>query len=161
MNKKVKEMLQRHCQDQAAAHTKAAEACTKIAERHSAIAADEANPSMAAHHMDLSECHKAAGSAHVAAADACLATHKSLGEIETDEIATGGSGDIKALASQVSNLVKYLADNANRISPNPMTPARPTLIPRFGGQGNPHADAISKVDPCLKHLVDDSSEAAT
>jgi hypothetical protein len=160
MHQKEKEMFQRHCQDQAAAHTKAAEACSKIADRHSAIAADEANPSMAAHHRDLAECHKAAGSAHVAAADACLATHKSLGEIETEEIATGSSGDVKALTTQVGDLIKFLGDNSRRVSPIPLTAApRPTIIPRFGAQA-PDPDAVKKVVPELRHLVDEDAEAA-
>src|SRR5580692_8648148 len=141
----------------AAHHAVMAGHCKATADAHGSLAEHCAltDPTAARSHREISDSHKEMAACHVNEGQRHLDCAKAVGELPTSEIAgaSGGeSNDVKALAAQVGDLVKFLGDNANRISPNPMTPARPTLIPRFGAQA-PDPDAVKKVVPELQHLV--------
>ena len=163
----AKEHVQEICKCGAEHEMKVAKCHVEAADRHDARAKDleVSDPSGSVFHKGEADWHRAkAADLHTSHGEKLLAMHKSAGEIPDE---AGGptekvqGDDLKALAAQVSSLVKFLGDNAGRVSPNPRSPApRPTLAPRFG-QADPRVDAISKMDPALKHLVDDSSEAAT
>jgi hypothetical protein len=158
VTKAERDMFQKHHEEQAANHSRLATSCVKAAEIHHALSENTSDPTCKARHADAEKCFKGMASGHAEVAQSHLDMHKSLGDLKTEEIGNGSSNDMKAVVDRLDKILSGVVPT--QVSPIPLNPSpRQTIVPRHGQQVP--ADAISKVDVSLRHLVDEDAEAAT
>lgn len=166
MKKEEKELTLQHHKTAAEHHAGLGESCKAMSDHHAAASKhlEITDRAASAMHADACEqCKKMAGH-HVSLAENHLAAYKAIGAMPDE--ASGptekvrGSDDLDSrLVGIIAKLIAGGSGIPNGLSPIPLT-SRPTLVPRTG-QHATALDPVSKVDPSLKHLVDDSNEAAT
>jgi hypothetical protein len=159
--KELRAHLQEMHRSQAEHHTEVARSMNTLADQHHALSKhlELTDPTGSASHKAAAEACKVNANCHVAAAEKCLAMHKSAGEIPDSPGGPTEKVEAGELQVLVSRLAKLLGGELEptRVSPNPLSPApRQKIVPRYG-QNDPDA-ALNKVDVSLRHLVHDDTE---
>jgi hypothetical protein len=145
----------------AAFHAKMGKACADCADAHSALSknAELTDPTSSKLISKVAEAEAAKAAAHSEEGDRQLACCKAAEAMPADEDGpkekVAATGELGQLLARVDELLGKLQPTNVRVAP---TQDRPVLVPRPGA--SPTQTEISKVDPSLRHLVLDESQAS-
>jgi hypothetical protein len=144
MTKKEHGLMAAHHVNMAVHHDKAADFHGQLAK--------SADPEASAGHAGLQACHKAMASEH----ESESARHLEHCKSADDELDKSAGSIAQELTEVLRDLKKFLSCTTVPLA------SGLSLIPRFGAR-DPRAEkdsAVSKVDPSLRHVISDPTEAA-